>query len=72
MKAVNHKDIQPEQDHWKTYKQIQTQEKTMQDITKMPTGYHTLEPLYQRFQHCLEKYKLEPALQATYDVRGYQ
>ena len=48
MKMETHQDIQPTQDHWKTYKQIQTNENTMRGITKTSTGYHIIETLYKR------------------------
>ena len=38
-----YKDLQPTQDHWKTYKQIQTHEKTMKGITaEISTGSHMI------------------------------
>ena len=61
MKTEMHKDIQPTQDHWKTYKQkIQTHEKTMRDITKNSTGYQITESLYKKFQPHFKKFNLVP------------
>ena len=55
-----HKDIQPTQDHWKTYKQIQTHEKTMRGIARNSTGYQITESLYMKFQPHLKRFNLEP------------
>ena len=60
MKTELHKDIQPIQDHWKTYKQIQTHEKTMRGITRTTTGYQITESLYMKFKPHLEWFNLEP------------
>ena len=60
MKTKMHKDIQPTQDHWKTYKQIQTHEKTMRVITKNSTGYQITKSLYKKFQPHLKKFNQEP------------